>query len=56
MLNHISDIHIRIPVATLPGAWHYRVSAGTGRRPLLLGEIESLIGTSYVSVSARALV
>ena len=26
-----SDFKIGTPVATLPGAWHYRVSAGTGR-------------------------
>ena len=26
-----SDLKIGTPVATLPGAWHYRVSAGTGR-------------------------
>ena len=29
--SHTSDFKIDIPVATLPGAWHYRVSAGTGR-------------------------
>ena len=29
--SHTSDIKIGTPVATLPGAWHYRVSAGTGR-------------------------
>ena len=28
---HTSDSKIGTPVATLPGAWHYRVSAGTGR-------------------------
>ena len=28
--SHTSDSKIGIPVATLPGAWHYRVSAGTG--------------------------
>ena len=26
-----SDLKIGTPVATLPGAWRYRVSAGTGR-------------------------
>ena len=34
------------PVTSLPGAWHYRVSAGTGQPGvsiLWLGEIESLI-------------
>ena len=30
--SHTSDSKIGTPVATLPGAWHYRVSAGT-RRP-----------------------
>ena len=28
--SHTSDFQIGTPVATLPGAWHYRVSAGTG--------------------------
>ena len=27
---HTSDLEIGTPVATLPGAWHYRVSAETG--------------------------
>ena len=29
--SHTSDSKIATPVATLPGAWRYRVSAGTGR-------------------------
>ena len=29
--SHASDLNIGTLVATLPGAWHYRVSAGTGR-------------------------
>ena len=29
--THTSDLQIGTPVATLPGAWRYRVSAGTGR-------------------------
>ena len=30
--SHTSDFKkIGTPVGTLPGAWHYRVSAGTGR-------------------------
>ena len=29
--SHTSDFKIGTPVATLPGAWHYRVSTGTGR-------------------------
>ena len=28
--SHTSDLKIGTPVATLPGAWHYRVSVGTG--------------------------
>ena len=28
--SHTSDLEIGTPVATLPGAWRYRVSAGTG--------------------------
>ena len=29
--SHTGDLKINTPVATLPGAWRYRVSAGTGR-------------------------
>ena len=29
--SHTSDLKIGTPVATLSGAWHYRVSAGTGQ-------------------------
>ena len=29
--SHTGDFKIGTPVATLPGAWHYRVGAGTGR-------------------------
>ena len=29
--SHTSDSKIGTPVATLPGSWRYRVSAGTGR-------------------------
>ena len=29
--SHTSDSKIDTPAATLPGAWRYRVSAGTGR-------------------------
>ena len=29
--SHTSDFKIGSPVVTLPGAWYYRVSAGTGR-------------------------
>ena len=42
-------------MATLPGTWYYRVSAGTGWPSLSilwLGEVESLICNSYLSVAA----
>ena len=29
--SHTSDLKMGTPVATLPGAWRYSVSAGTGR-------------------------
>ena len=29
--SHTNDFKIGTPAATLPGAWRYRVSAGTGR-------------------------
>ena len=29
--SHTSDLKIGTPVATLQGAWRYRVSAGTGQ-------------------------
>ena len=28
--SHTSDLKIGTPVATLPGAWRYRVNTGTG--------------------------
>ena len=28
--SHTSDLKVGTPVSTLPGAWRYRVSAGTG--------------------------
>ena len=43
---------------TLPGAWRYMVSAGTGWPGvsiLWLGEMESLICSFYLSVAARKL-
>ena len=57
--SHTSDFNIGTPVATLPGAWRYRVSAGTGRPDvsiLWLGEMESLICNFYLSVAARKIV
>ena len=44
------------PAATLPGAWCFRVSAGTGWPGvsiLWLDEVESLICSFYLSVAAR---
>ena len=29
--SHTSDLKIGTPLATQPGSWRYRVSAGTGR-------------------------
>ena len=29
--SHTGDLKISTPVATLPGAWRYGVSTGTGR-------------------------
>ena len=55
-LSHTSDLKIGTPVATLPGAWRYRVSAGTGQPGvsiLWLGEMESWICNFYLSVAAR---
>ena len=54
-LSHTSDLKIGTPVAILPGAWHYRVSSGTGPPGvsiLWLGEMESLICNFYLSVAA----
>ena len=45
--------------ATLPGAWRYRVSTGTGRPDvsiLWLGEVERLICNLYLSVAVRKIV
>ena len=57
--SHTSDLKIGTPVASLPGAWHYRVRAGTGWPGvsiLLLGEVESLICKFYLSVAACTIV
>ena len=54
-----SDLKIGSPVATLPGAWRYRVSAWTGRPGvsiLWLGEMESWICNFCLSVAARKIV
>ena len=57
--SHTSDSNIGTPVATLPGAWCYRVSAGNGRPGvsiLWLGEVERWICNFYLSVAARKIV
>ena len=57
--SHTSDLKIGTPVATLPDAWHVRVSAGTGWHGVSivwLGEVESLICNFYLSETARTLV
>ena len=57
--SQTGDLEIGTPVATLPGAWRYRVGAGTGGPGvsiLWLGEVESLICNLYLSVAARKIV
>ena len=57
--SHTDDLKIGTPVATLPGAWRYRVSTGTGRPGvsiLWLGEVEGLICNFSLSVAARKIV
>ena len=58
-LSQRSDLKIGTPVATLPGAWRYGVSAGTGWPGvsiLWLGEVESLLCNFYLSGAARKIV
>ena len=57
--SRTSDLNIGTPVATLPGAWRFRVSAGTGQPGvsiLWLDEVESLTCSFYLSVAARTIV
>ena len=57
--SHTSDLKIGTPVATLPGAWCYRVSAGTGWPSvsvLWVGEMESWICNFCLSVAACKIV
>ena len=57
--SHTSELKIGTPVATLPGTWHYRVSARTGWpgvSVLWLGEMDSLICNFCLSVAARKIV
>ena len=57
--SHTSDLKIGTPVATLPAAWCYRVSTGTGWPGvsiLRLGEVERLICNFCLSVAAHRIV
>ena len=56
--SQTSDLYIiGTPVATLPGAWRYRVSAGTGWPGVsILSEMESLINNFCLSVAAGKIV
>ena len=54
--SHTSDLKIDTPVTTLPGAWHYRVSAGTGQPGVSRGEVERWICNFYLRVAARKIV
>ena len=57
--SHTSDLKIGTPVATLPGTWDYRVSAGTcrpGVSILWLGEVESLTCNFCLRVAAHTIV
>ena len=58
--SHTSDLKIGTPDATLPSAWRYRVSVGTGWPSvsiLQLGEVKekTLICNFYLSVAARTM-
>ena len=58
-LSHTSNLNILTPVATLPGTWNCRVSAGTGWPGvsiLWLGGVESLICNFYLSVAVWTIV
>ena len=57
--SHSGDLKIGTLVATLPGAWRYRVSTGTGPPGvsiLWLGEVESLVCNFYLSEAACKIV
>ena len=58
-LSRTSDLKIGTPLATLPGAWHYKVSTGIGGpgvSVLRLGEVERLICNFCLSVAACKIV
>ena len=57
--SHTNDLKTGTPVAILPGAWCYGVSAWTGWTGvsvLKLGEIPNLSRNLYLSVAARPIV
>ena len=57
--SQTSELRAGTSVVTLPGAWRYRVRAGTGWPGvsiLSLGEEESVICSFYLGVAARAIV
>ena len=58
-LSYTNDLKTGSPVATLPGAWQYRVNTVTGWlcvSILWLGKIESLICNFYLNVAPRTFV
>ena len=57
--SHTSDVKIGTPVTTMPGAWCYSISAGTGWPSisvLWVSEIDSLMYNFCLSVTAHKLV
>ena len=57
--SHTSDLKIGTPLATLPGAWRYRDSAGTGWSGVSImwvGKLESWICNFCLSAAARKIV
>ena len=49
--SHTSDLKIATPVATLPGAWHYRVSTGTGWPGVTILWLDAVEHWSATSIS-----
>ena len=57
--SHTSDLKNGTPVATLPGAWQFGVSTGTGGPSisiLWMGEIANLICNLHLNVAAHTIV
>ena len=57
--SYTRDLQISTPVATLPGAWRYKIRAGTGWPGVsntMTGKIKSLICNFCLSVAAREIV